>query len=409
MQVLVNVEHRFHRTADGIVWTHTQFPNPFWQRYLEVFESVRIVARALPVASVPDDWTRVDGPSVEFHALPYYHGLGGYFWRRAAVQHSIRAAIQPEQAVILRVHSPIGMWIERHLARQKRPFGVEVVADPWDLFSPGAMRHPLRPWLRRHFAAVLRRQCKNACTATYVTQFALQDRYPPDPRHFSAYYSDVELAAANYRSEPRVYNPSQPAKVITVGALDQMYKGVDILIRAVAECHSRGLPVRLVVVGDGQHLPALKKLAIDVGLNQDESVEFAGALSVGEGVRKRLNSADLFVLASRQEGLPRSMIEAMAQRLPCIGTNVGGIPELLPDEDRVPPNDVAALAAKIADVIRDPARMVAMADRNVIKASEYEASRLRERRNQFYRAVRDATAALPSQQPMNQETAKCMP
>jgi glycosyltransferase involved in cell wall biosynthesis len=409
MQVLVNVEQRFRRTADGLVWTHTQFPYPFWLRYLEVFESVRIVARALPVASVPGDWVRVDGPGVEFHALPHYHGLGQYLWQRAAVQQSICAAIVPNQAVILRVHSPIGLWIEKHLARQKRPFGVEVVADPWELFSPAATRHPLRPWLRRHFARVLRRQCKNACAASYVTQFALQERYPPDPQHSSAYYSDVELAGGDYRSEPRIYKPGQPAQIITVGSLDQMFKGVDVLIRSVAECRNSGAAVSLVVIGDGRHLPALKRLAFDVGLNQDGAVEFAGALSAGESVRKRLSSADMFVLASRTEGLPRAMIEAMAQRLPCIGTNVGGIPELLPHEDRVPPNKVAALASKIAEVVHDPTRMTAMADRNVAKALEYEASRLRERRNQFYQAVRDATAAFPSQQSRNQEPAKCTP
>ncbi len=391
MQVLVNVEHRFRRTPDGAVWTQTQFPYPFWQRYLEVFDNVRIVARVQPVDSVPNGWTRVDGPRVEFHALPYYHGLAGYLWQRSAVQRAVRAAIQPNQAAILRVHSPIGLWIEKHLRRQQRPYGVEVVADPWDMFSSGATRHPLRPWLRRHFAAVLRRQCDSACASSYVTQSALQKRYPPHPGRVTTHYSSIELSAEDFRREPRAFEPGHRARLITVGALDQMYKGVDVLIRAVAECQRQQIPLSLVVVGDGQHLKSLQALATDLGLKQDGAIEFVGTLPAGEEVRKQLDSADLFVLASRQEGLPRSMIEAMARRLPCIGTNVGGIPELLPDEDRVPPNDVAALANKIAEVIRNPQRMAVMANRNAVKAAEYEVSRLRDRRNQLYRAVRDAT------------------
>jgi glycosyltransferase involved in cell wall biosynthesis len=126
-------------------------------------------------------------------------------------------------------------------------------------------------------------------------------------------------------------------------------------------------------------------------LKQDDEVEFLGALPAGDAVRKRLDASDLFVLASRQEGLPRSMIEAMARGLPCLGTNVGGIPELLPAEDRVAANDACALAGLIGQVIVNPERMNLMAARNLRKASEYEETNLRLRRNELYTAVRDAT------------------
>src|SRR5688500_17693235 len=98
MKVLVSLDHRFRRTPDGAVWTQTQFPNAFWQRYLEVFSSVRIVARAEPVTSVPADYKRVDGEGVEFHALPYYHGFGQYLRRRREVQESIRSALSESSA-----------------------------------------------------------------------------------------------------------------------------------------------------------------------------------------------------------------------------------------------------------------------------------------------------------------------
>lgn len=391
MEVLVNVEHRFRRTPDGAVWTKTQFPYAFWRRYLEVFSSVRIVARAQPVASVPADWARVDGESVDFHALPYYQGLSGYLRQFMAVQRSITAALKPGQAVILRVHSPIAAWIERRLTRERRPYAVEVVADPWDLFSPGAMRHPLRPLLRQHFAATLRRQCKRACASAFVTEFALQQRYPGGPGRFTTHYSSIELSPEYFCSQARKFAPGQRFRIITVGALNQMYKGVDVLIDAVSRCRRSGGNVCLTVVGDGQQLESLKALASRLGLKQDDEVEFLGALPAGDAVRKRLDASDLFVLASRQEGLPRSMIEAMARGLPCIGTNVGGIPELLPAEDRVAANDACALAAMIGHVIANPDRMNLMATRNLRKASEYEEANLRFRRNQLYTAVRDAT------------------
>ncbi len=83
----------------------------------------------------------------------------------------------------------------------------------------------------------------------------------------------------------------------------------------------------------------------------------------------------------------------MARALPCIGSTVGGIPELLPPEDMIPPGDVAALAGKIRDVTTDPKRMARMSARNLEKAKEYRDEALREQRNEFYRYVREMTEA----------------
>jgi glycosyltransferase involved in cell wall biosynthesis len=85
------------------------------------------------------------------------------------------------------------------------------------------------------------------------------------------------------------------------------------------------------------------------------------------------------------------MIEAMARGLPCIGSTVGGFPELLPDEDMVLPGDVAALASKIREVVADPERMARMSARNLEKARQYEDECLRKRRIEFYRYVQATT------------------
>lgn len=85
------------------------------------------------------------------------------------------------------------------------------------------------------------------------------------------------------------------------------------------------------------------------------------------------------------------MIEAMALGLPCIGSTAGGIPELLPPEDMVPPNDAQALAMKIREVVSDPERMTRMSARNLEKAKGYHEDILRERRNKFYQYVKERT------------------
>src|SRR5690606_12476224 len=113
--------------------------------------------------------------------------------------------------------------------------------------------------------------------------------------------------------------------------------------------------IRLRVVGDGRYREILENLARQLGVW--DNVAFVGRLPAAE-VRRELDNADLFVLASRTEGLPRAMIEAMARGLPCLGTRVGGIPELLPDDCLVPPDSPDELAGRIACIVENPEHMM---------------------------------------------------
>jgi len=86
-------------------------------------------------------------------------------------------------------------------------------------------------------------------------------------------------------------------------------------------------------------------------------------------------------------------VEAMARALPCIGSKVGGIPELLDEEDLVPVGDAEALAAKFAEALGSADRMEAMSRRSLERAGEFQESRLRALRRQFLCAVRESAAA----------------
>src|SRR4029079_18779078 len=143
--------------------------------------------------------------------------------------------------------------------------------------------------------------------------------------------------------------------------------------------------------GDGRHRAELEARAARLGIA--ERVRFAGALPAGERVGAGLDEADVFVLPSHQEGLPRAMVEAMARALPCVGSTVGGIPELLPAEDLVPPGDVDALAATLDAVLGNVGRLARMSARNLDAARAYREELLAERRVAFYERLRAATEA----------------
>ncbi len=165
---------------------------------------------------------------------------------------------------------------------------------------------------------------------------------------------------------------------LTVGRLHHE-KGTDVLLRALSQM-SRGGDIRwkAIVVGAGAERAALMTLAADLGL--------AGRLFFA-GERRRvgpwLEAADLFVLPSREEGLPVAPLEAMARSLAIVATRVGGTPEVV-EHGRtgllVPPEDPAALAGALRRMALDPAARRSFGRRGRDRVqSEFSLERMAER------------------------------
>jgi glycosyltransferase involved in cell wall biosynthesis len=393
MRVAVVTEHRFGSTPQGF-FTSGPFAYSFWKRYLAAFDSVRVVARAADLDRVPPQrpggglaqGARADGPGVAFAPVPYYRGPEQLLRNLRRVRRAVVAALEESDAILLRLPSALASVAEGWLRGCGRPFAVEVVGDPWDALAPGAHYHPLRALFRQALFRSQRRQCAASCASSYVTREALQRRYPARLASLSVGCSDVELPHSAFAEQPR--SPSsalrQPS-LVTVGSLNHLYKGPDVLLEAVGRCRRVGLDASLAVVGDGQYRPALEASCRRLGIAS--RVVFRGQLAFGEDVRAELDRADLFVLPSRQEGLPRALLEAMARGLPALGSSVGGIPELLAPEDLVSPNDPAALARKIEEVCGDPARLERMSRGNLATSWEYEDGQLEQQRKVFLKRL----------------------
>lgn len=390
MNVVVVSEYRFRRDGTGRLLSSTGTRGySFWNRYLQVFDSVTVVAR---VDEVPDvRGCQVEGPGVDVIQVPAYAGAAQFVLRMSRVRSVIKRAIASDAAVILRVPGALGRIADKHARVLGKPYGLELVGDPYDVFAPGAVNHPLRPIFRFLFTRATRRQAQYACGVAYVTEHTLQERYPSPSLQVAA--SSVELPDDAFVERGKRHRPgSRSLTLITVGSLAQPYKGVDVLINAVAQLRRERFDVRLRVVGDGKFQLALGEQARKLGVA--DRIHFLGRLPAGVAVREELDKADAFVLASRTEGLPRAMIEAMARGLPCIGTCVGGIPELLSSEYLVPANDSNALATAIRKLAEAPAEELDRASRrNLNVARRYHRDILNKRRILFYAHVRDVTAA----------------
>lgn len=391
MELTILFDHRFCQDGQGTVFSLQNYNyRLFAERYLAVFDSVQIIARVreTPMPRPPDRAT--EGKGIRVLSVGDWHGSLQYLRHYRSVSRMCREVAAGPAAVLMIAPGTLGHLARKSLQSRRHPYAVEVVGDPWDVFSPGTVRHPLRPVFRRLFAQQLRSQCAGACAVAYVTERTLQERYPAAPGAFATHCSDVVLDDTAFVAEPaRTRNIPGRIRLIAVGTLAQLYKAHDVLLQAVAQCVHQGLDLELAVVGDGGHRGRLERQAASLGLT--ERVFFRGQLPAGGAVREELDRADLFVLPSKTEGLPRAMIEALARALPCIGSTVGGIPELLPPEDMVPPGDVAALAGKIREVVGDPQRRQRMATRNLRRAADFRSELLRQRHREFCQFLRQRT------------------
>lgn len=150
----------------------------------------------------------------------------------------------------------------------------------------------------------------------------------------------------------------RPARIVTLARIGAA-KGSFVLLRAFATVSQAHPDARLVLAGDGPQADALR-VAREAGIT--DRVELPGWIGVAER-DALLGDATMFVLPSRIEGLPVSMLEAMAFGLPVVVTPVGGIPDVIEDGVTgrlVPADDVEGLAAAIGALLDDAPRAAAM-------------------------------------------------
>ena len=385
MELIFVTEARFVRSGKGKIYSLDTFNNKLWERYLHCFERITVVARVLEAPDrIFEDTLLAESSRVSFLPLPYYLGMTGFLKKQKQIRELMKRAFDNDKAYILRVPGILGTLAAYILFRRGICYGVEVVGDPWDVFAPGAIRHPLRPVFRYVFTKALKLTVKKSAAALYVTSQTLQKRYPTDAGVFQVAASNVKIDDEVIASVPPKIVVDKCCKLVSVGSLAQLYKAPDVVIEAIAELQKYKLDCHLTWLGDGKYKEAMKVLAEK--LNVAERIDFCGNMPFAR-VLEFVRNSDIFLLVSRTEGLPRALIEAMACGLPCIGSRVGGIPELLEPVALVAPGNSKELAEKIYEFVTDSTLLNSQAVRNWNEAKNYHDKILSQRRMAFYQHV----------------------
>jgi glycosyltransferase involved in cell wall biosynthesis len=173
-----------------------------------------------------------------------------------------------------------------------------------------------------------------------------------DPRHWKRFHvirCGIDLAPFPLR---RARFPREVPRITILGRLSPE-KGHAVLLEAVRKLADINLLTEIEIIGDGPFEAAIRRQAADLGIEQ--RVVYSGELQP-HAVADRLADADIFCMASFAEGLPISIMEAMAIGVPVVTTWVGGIPELAVHDETaltVPPGNSDALAAAIKRLVDD--------------------------------------------------------
>lgn len=177
----------------------------------------------------------------------------------------------------------------------------------------------------------------------------------PDLQSVALVHCGIVLSDFSFRHRTE---PGDPLRVLAVGRFVAK-KGYADLVRALRLLSDWGIPWQADFAGEGPLLAEMKALA--KSLNVDDRLVFLGSVHQDE-IRNLLAKADVFALPSVPcddgdiDGIPVSLMEAMATGCPSVSTSVSGIPELITDGKTgllVPPSDPEALAKGIERLARD--------------------------------------------------------
>jgi glycosyltransferase involved in cell wall biosynthesis len=293
-------------------------------RVVEVEGLVREVSPARDVAAVLQLWRmfRRTRPAI----VHTHTSKAGFVGRLAAWLAGVPAVI----------HQPHGHVFYGYWSRPRTALfvGLERIAAHWTDTIVTLTRREIDEHLERGIG----RAAQYAVVPSGVPTRALRASAPP-----------------RAEARERLGLPPDAFVIAGVGRLVPV-KGFDVLVAALADVVARVPDAHVLLIGEGADRAALQARAAALGLA--DRLHITGAVT---DVMARLAGADVLAAPSRNEGMGRVLVEAMALGLPVVGTRVGGIGDVIVDNEcglLVPPEDPAALAEALVELGQDAALRV---------------------------------------------------
>jgi glycosyltransferase involved in cell wall biosynthesis len=387
--LFVHEGEKLKEDNEGSYYTGGNYNQKVWNRYLTICSNLSAIMRK-DSKRYDSDYAKkkfnvFNKEIINFIEIPdltrsliSYLNLNNRRKRRNA----IAEAVSTHDMLIARLPSDCGNLAVDLAKSLNKPYLIEVVGCPWD----SLWNHSFKGKLLAYSKYIeMRKKVKNAPYVIYVTNKFLQNRYPTNGK--STNCSNVTLEAfdeqvlKNRLDKIERYIDGTKLIIGTTAAVDVRYKGQQYIIKALGELNRKGITnfeYQLMGGGDQSYLKSIAEK-----YNITNQVKFLGSMPHSE-VFKWLDTIDIYVQPSRQEGLPRALIEAMSRGVPAFGAKTAGIPELL--ENGCLFSNTRNNIREICSILQSFSReaMTSQAIRNFNESKNYHSGIIEERRNKFF-------------------------
>ncbi len=380
MKLLVSVERRYVE-FEGEYYVSGIENNEFFDRYFECFKQVLVIARVEKSNLKPSGVKVFDRGNLDI--LPIYTKKSGLFNIPSIIKSLQKSCFD---VVIIRTPGILAYLLSICFVFINKSFSLEVVTNPKQESKFITRYYVLNYFFSFSLPLLFRMQIALCKQASFVTENEIQSLYLSKNKkeQFKHFYSSINIGEGFYCSpESRKLLPGQQ-KTLTllfVGVLDREFKGLDVFLNILA-----GLPENYCaeIVGDGKLLEYYIEMAKDLGI--DDRLTFHGYVSDVDEKLALYRKSDLFILSSRREGLPRVVIEAMANSLPCVCSDVSGVRELIDTRYIFSVNDVK----KAIDIILsfNSKSSKEQSNINYEHAQRYNNKILTAKRNHYYEEIK---------------------
>ena len=351
-----------------------------YERYSYMADKITFLIRTKPVEG--KTFTLVP-PQIEVISVPNFKSPKTILVNKPKAEKIVEKCVKENDVFVLRTQSSIAQLAVKYIRKYNKPYIVESVGCSWDSYwNHGLLGKAVAPYMYYKTRSIIGK----AKYVYYVTGKFLQRRYPT--KGYTVSCSNVvidepaDTTLVKRLEKLKGFDPHKKLILGTAAALDTRYKGQEYVIRAIKPLTEMGYDVEYHMAGGyngTKHDYFLRDLAKELGVT--DRVKFVGNLSADK-MPEYYDSLDIYVQPSKQEGLPRAVIEAMSRGCPVIGTNIAGIPELI---------SKICLFRKGSDteVIKAVERVLGtdlekLAKRNFAKSKEFSREKLIKKREAFY-------------------------
>lgn len=381
---LFSFDGPMYRDCNG-VYCNTTITAEMFSRYFHVVDKLIVVIRTFHIDKTYEEANlkKVELNGLEFVEIPNLNSISGFLIDKPKCKKIVAEQVEKADLIFARIPSVISDMTINIARKMKKKYMVEVGGCAWDSYwNHGLMGKLVAPYM--FFNEV--KSVKNAAFASYVTEKWLQKRYPcscPSISASNVYLKPLDESVLEQRlNKIKIKSKDDPIIIGTTAAINVRYKGQEYIIKAISKLNKQGYNFEYELVGGGDN-SYLKSVAQKFGV--EDKVKFKGLL-LHNDVFKWLDYIDIYAQPSKQEGLPRALIEALSRGCPAIGSTTAGIPELLQVENVFKNGNANDICSKLKKLVCSDLWKIAKC--NFEKAKEYEVMILDEKRNRIYEQYR---------------------